>query len=244
MALATRALSLSHTHYVCTRLLFPLSLQGNPALRTLGADGSFYIRGIEYRLVPRGDTASSPLWKHMNNGGYLGGRETSCAWKAKRVANQPKHDVRDPKHKVDRICPVLNADDVCVRIVRCNADECDAARRELQMTARAQHYVPGVMSVIAVTPVPFGATEGPVAIDATWQPGVPDASSRFIVIVQEVAKQGSLKWVIRDRPEKLYRSVSMIRSRRAAGGTATPASLDPQDEDCARKVCFYLPLHF
>ena len=89
-------------------------------------------------------------------------------------------------------------------------------RRELQMTARAQHYVPGVMSVIAVTPVPHDATEGPVAIDARWQPGVPDAASRFVVIVQEVAKRGSLKWVIRDHPTMLYRSVAKIRKARAA----------------------------
>ena len=103
------------SHHVLTGMLLLLLLllllyQGNPALRRLGNRGSFFIRGIEYTFVARDDESLD--WTHMNNGGYLGGGPTSCVWKARREPKQPMHDVRDPKHKVDRICPVLNADDV------------------------------------------------------------------------------------------------------------------------------------
>ena len=225
--------------------------QGNPKLDRINHGGAFYIRGVKYNLVPRDDESLD--YHHMGNGGYLGGRATSCVWKAKRGPGQPLHDVRDPKHKVDRICPILNSEDVCVRIVRCNADECSQARRELQMTARAQHYVPGVMMVVAVTDVPHDATEGPVAIDARWQPGVPDAANRFIVIVGEVAKRGALKWVIKDSPDMLYRSVSKIRAAAAraaaasgataSAGTAVQAHFDPRDEESVRKTAVRLLQH-
>ena len=78
------------------------------------------------------------------------------------------------------------------------------------MQARANYYVPGVMALLAITPIPFGATEGPVALapDAEWGLPHPDdrtggekpieQGARWVLMACELAERQSLmNWVKR-----------------------------------------------
>ena len=117
----------------------------NAPLTELKADGVIYIRGVKYTLVS-----------------YLGGGAFGKVWKAKReLEGFPYHDVVD-KH--DTLAPILNKDYIAVKICESKngplkrggkSKECAGIdlRREIQITARASHYVPGVLQLLAASPM-------------------------------------------------------------------------------------------
>ena len=166
--------------------------RGNPPLTELKSDGRFFIRGVEYRLINKsiadggylGGGAFGKVWKAER----VDGQVRCCAASAVLAWHcvlslfatltqssvlsfpQPLHDVRD-RH--DRVSPLLNKRYICAKLFQCSENvSCKApdARREMQMQARANYYVPGVMAVLAITPIAHGSLEGPVTLapDAEW----------------------------------------------------------------------------
>ena len=124
----------------------------NNALTVLGSDGVFYVRGVKYTI---------------DEGGYLGGGTFGKVWKARRDADAPPHDQAD-QH--DTIAPLLNKEYLVVKICKTASDKkAKAARREIQMTARAGHYVPGVVRMLAASSIvrddATGELTGSVRID-------------------------------------------------------------------------------
>ena len=158
---------------------------GNRALSHLDADGVFYIRGVRYTMVSK------------DEGGYIGGGAYGKVWLAKRDADAPMHDLRF--HERDLVSELLNRPEICVKVFRVEKSKgarggiasARDARREMQLHARAGHYVHGVMSILAVTDIPAGMEEGPVTIDPKWTGG--DLTSRWVVMACEIARQGNLR---------------------------------------------------
>ena len=157
----------------------PILEGSNRPLTVLRENGVFYVRGKKYRLE-----------KRVNAG------TRSNVYLARCVAGQPMQDVRDPRHKIDRINPPLNEEYVAVKIFRCDdaqktdleryeaasivsgrpidagATSADDARREIQMHRFAQFYTASEkrssgIQLLAATPIAHGETAGPVRADDT-----------------------------------------------------------------------------
>jgi serine/threonine protein kinase len=162
---------------------------GNRPLKHLNGDGVFYIRGVKYVMVPKED------------GGYIGGGAYGKVWLAKRDPEAPKHDLRlDSNNNYnDIVAELLNASDICVKVFRVEKSKnakggitsAQDARREMQLHARAGHYVHGVMAILAVTDIPASTDEGPVTIDSKWTGA--DESTHWVVMACEIARNGNLR---------------------------------------------------
>ena len=107
------------------------------------------------------------------------------------------HDLRF--HERDLVSELLNRPEICVKVFRVEKSKgarggiasARDARREMQLHARAGHYVHGVMSILAVTEIPAGMEEGPVTIDPKWTES--DVTSHWVVMACEIARQGNLR---------------------------------------------------
>jgi len=189
-------------------------VDGNRPLRVLGEDGIFFIRGVKYRL---GELVGA--------GGY------GKVYKAFRDPDAPKHDERSHS---DRISHLLNRNVIAAKLFRCDPHTKKympgqgkwannrSARREMQLHARAQHYLrnasnekpDGVISIIATTPVEAGATHGPLKVHSKWTNEEPAAhykkrhngsssgmlihhpNENWVLMAVEFAKNGSLnQWL-------------------------------------------------
>ena len=176
--------------------------KGNRPLTNLGKDGVFYIRGVKYQVLPR------------EKGGYIGGGAFGKVWLAERSKDFPFHDIRS--HGSDLVSKLLNLPQICIKMFRVEDPSkkkrgdksCSPtnARREIQLHSRAGHYVQGVMTILAVTPVPADTLHGPVKIHERWVEdvnsttpgfigGTPCKETNWVVMAVEVARRGNLrKW--------------------------------------------------
>jgi hypothetical protein len=190
-------------------------VEGNRPLEVLGEDGIFFIRGVMYRLG-----------KLVGAGGY------GKVYQAFRDPAAPLHDERSHS---DRISHLLNRDVIAAKLFRCDPHTKDyvpgqgkwantrSARREMQLHARAQHYLrnasnekpDGVISIIATTPVEAGAAHGPLKVHRKWTNDEPAAhyqrrgglammghmvthhpNENWVLMAVEFAKNGSLnEWL-------------------------------------------------
>ena len=189
-------------------------VDGNRPLKILGEDGIFYIRGVKYRL---GELVGA--------GGY------GKVYKAFRDPEAPMHDERSHS---DRISHLLNRKVIAAKLFRCDPHTKNyvsgqgkwannrSARREMQLHARAQHYLrnasnekpDGVISIIATTPVEAGATHGPLKVHRRWTNDEParhygarhqgglghqiihHPNENWVLMAVEFAKNGSLnQWL-------------------------------------------------
>jgi len=190
--------------------------RGNRPLIHLGAEGRMYIRGIGYTLVPRAEA------------GYIGGGTFGRVWRARRDLPPlaPLHDISGG----DEATRLLNVANIAVKLFRCDgaagekgAASAADARREVEMHARAGCFVPGVITLLAVTPIApdggdgddddggvdgevFSSTSvgGPITVDPAWTEGVSQrhaaspAGARWVLMACELAGRGTLRsWVNR-----------------------------------------------
>ena len=134
---------------------------GNRPITELKADGEFFILGIKYTL---------------DTDGYLGGGAFGRVWTATRVIDAA-NPLRFERDEHDRINPLLNAEKIAVKLLKThNAAKKAAARREIEIHARADHYVPGVLALLATaTDVRLTGKEWGVAPGNLWE-GTPGAT--------------------------------------------------------------------
>ena len=187
-------------------------VEGNRPLTELDEDGIFFIRGVKYSL---GELVGA--------GGY------GKVYKAYRDPTAPLHDERSHS---DRISHLLNRKVIAAKLFRCDPHtkrrvagqgkwaNTRSARREMQLHARAQHYLrnasnekpDGVISIIATTPVDAGATHGPLKVHRKWtndkptdhyrhhpgsrEPIMHHPNENWVLMAVEFAKNGSLnEWL-------------------------------------------------
>jgi len=162
---------------------------GNRPITELEADGEFFILGIKYTL---------------DTDGYLGGGAFGRVWTATRVIDAA-NPLRFERDEHDRINPLLNAEKIAVKLLKThNAAKKAAARREIEIHARADHYVPGVLALLATaTDVRLTGQEWGVAPGNLWE-GTPGATTRdneilslprgrsYTLLACELANKGKL----------------------------------------------------
>ena len=160
---------------------------GNRPITELKADGEFFILGIKYTL---------------DTDGYLGGGAFGRVWTATRVIDAA-NPLRFERDEHDRINPLLNAEKIAVKLLKThNAAKKAAARREIEIHARADHYVPGVLALLATATdvrltgkewgvTPIESWEGPAGARDNAILNLPRGRS-YTLLACELANKGKL----------------------------------------------------
>jgi serine/threonine protein kinase len=110
-------------------------------LTSLNSDGVFYIRGVKYTIRS-----------------YLGGGAFGKVWKAQRSMIDEGYPLHDQADTHDSVAPLLNLEFIAIKICQSHTNNMGKLLlREIQLTSRTSHFVPGVLRLVAASPMVNGA---------------------------------------------------------------------------------------